>query len=71
MFVFSEDICFEKRNRYVILFFDVKHCKERKTRNIFLALNFRLAVNMLQLIYALKKHNNCGFPTPSHVQDFI
>jgi transposase len=24
----------------------------------FLALNFRLAVNMLQLIYALKKHNN-------------
>jgi hypothetical protein len=23
-----------------------------------LALNFRLAVNMLQLIYALKKHNN-------------
>jgi hypothetical protein len=29
-----------------------------------LALNFRLAVNMLQLIYALKKHNNWLFPTP-------
>jgi hypothetical protein len=28
-----------------------------------LALNFRLAVNMLQLIYALKKHNNWRFPT--------
>jgi hypothetical protein len=30
-----------------------------------LALNFRLAVNMLQLIYALKKHNNSRFPTAS------
>jgi hypothetical protein len=30
-----------------------------------LALNFRLAVNMLQLIYALKKHNIRRFPTPS------
>jgi hypothetical protein len=29
-----------------------------------LALNFRLAVNMLQLIYALKKHNHWRFPTP-------
>jgi hypothetical protein len=34
-----------------------------------LALNFRLGVNMLQLIYALKKHNNWRFPTPP--QDFI
>jgi hypothetical protein len=51
------DICFENRNRYVILFFDVKHCKERKKKKKFLAQNFRLAVNMLQLIYALKKHN--------------
>jgi hypothetical protein len=40
--------------RYSI--FDVKHCKERKER--ILALNFRLAVNMVQLIYALKNHNN-------------
>jgi hypothetical protein len=38
--------------------FNVKHCKGRKKRKIFLALNFRLAVNILQLIYALKKHNN-------------
>jgi hypothetical protein len=32
-----------------------------------LALNFRLAVNMLQLIYTLKKHNDDGFqhlPSP-------
>jgi hypothetical protein len=27
---------------------------------MFLGLNFRLAVNMLQLIYALKKHNYPG-----------
>jgi hypothetical protein len=40
--------------RYSI--FDVKYCKEKKMKN-FLALNFRLAVNMLQLIYALKNHN--------------
>jgi hypothetical protein len=38
---------------------------ERKKTKIFLALNFRLAVNMLQLIYALKKHKNWRFPTPS------
>jgi hypothetical protein len=31
--------------------------KKEKTKD-FLALHFRLAVNMLQLIYALKKHNN-------------
>jgi hypothetical protein len=30
-----------------------------------LALNFRLAVKMLQLIYAVKKHNKLRFPTPS------
>jgi hypothetical protein len=47
------DICFENKNR-----FNVKHRKERKKKEIFLTLNFRLAVNMLQLIYALKKHNN-------------
>jgi hypothetical protein len=35
-----------------------------------LALNFRLAVNMLQLIYALKKHNNWRFPTPSQMTIF-
>jgi hypothetical protein len=29
-----------------------------------LAVNFRLAVNMFQLIYALKKHNNWRFQTP-------
>jgi hypothetical protein len=52
------DICLENRNRYVILFLDVKHCKERKKKKYFLALNYRLAVNMLQLTYALKKHNN-------------
>jgi hypothetical protein len=49
------DICFENRNRHSI--FNVKHCKERNKKEV-LALNFRLAVNMLQLIYALKKHNN-------------
>jgi hypothetical protein len=37
----------------------------KKKRKSFLALSFRLAVNMLQLIYALKKHNNWRFPTPS------
>jgi hypothetical protein len=42
------DICFENRNRLSYSIFYV----------IFSALNFRLAVNMLQLIYALKKHNN-------------
>jgi hypothetical protein len=50
------DICLEKTLHYSI--FNVKHCKERKKKKIFLAVNFRLAVNMLQLIYALKKHNN-------------
>jgi hypothetical protein len=29
-----------------------------------MTLNFRLAVNILQLIYAVKKHNNRRFPTP-------
>jgi hypothetical protein len=56
------DICFETRNRLVIL----KHCKERKKES-FLALNFRLAVNMLQLIYALKSTSIDGFqglPSP-------
>jgi hypothetical protein len=33
-----------------------------------MALNFRLAVNMLQLIYALKKHNNGRFPTTSQLR---
>jgi hypothetical protein len=49
----SLDICFENRDNI----FNVKNCKERKKERFF-ALNFRLAVNMLQLIYALKKHNN-------------
>jgi hypothetical protein len=31
---------------------------KKEKKKDFLALNFRLAVNMLQLIYALKKHNN-------------
>jgi hypothetical protein len=37
----------------------------RSWKNIFLALNFRLAVIMLQLIYALKMDNNWRFPTPA------
>jgi hypothetical protein len=30
----------------------------KKKERFFLALNFRLAVNMLQLIHAVKKHKN-------------
>jgi hypothetical protein len=30
----------------------------KKKKKTFLALSFRLAVKMLQLIYAVKKHNN-------------
>jgi hypothetical protein len=32
--------------------------QRKKKKKDFLVQNFRLAVNMLQLIYALKKHNN-------------
>jgi hypothetical protein len=46
----SLDTCFENRNRKTLL--------RKKKERFFLAVNFRLAVNMLQLIYALKKHNN-------------
>jgi hypothetical protein len=61
------DICFENRNRFVIPFLDVKHCKETKKKKKFLTLNFRLAVNMLQLIYTLKRTTIDGFqrlPSP-------
>jgi hypothetical protein len=51
------DICFDNRNRFVILFLKENIAKKEKKER-FSALNFRLAVNMLQLIYALKKHNN-------------
>jgi hypothetical protein len=54
----TEHVRFQQRvplDSYSI--FNVKHCKEKKKKDFF-ALNFRLAVNMLQLIYALKKHNN-------------
>jgi hypothetical protein len=46
-----EHVCFQQRVPLDI-------CKERKKKKKLLALNFRLAVNMLQLIYTLKKHNN-------------
>jgi hypothetical protein len=48
------DICFENRNRYVILFL-MQNIAEKEKKERFLA---RLAVNILQLIYALKKHNH-------------
>jgi hypothetical protein len=41
------DICFDNRSRYVIA-----TLQRKKKRKI-----FRLAVNMLQSMYALKKHN--------------
>jgi hypothetical protein len=56
MFVFSKGspYIFASRTGIVKLsIFNVKHYKKKD----FVALNFRLAVNMLQLIYALKKHN--------------
>jgi hypothetical protein len=67
--MFNRDIikhvCFQQRvSSYSI--FNVKHCKERKKKT-FLALNFRLAVNMLQLIYALKIQQltvSNAFPAP-------
>jgi hypothetical protein len=34
----------------------MKNIVKKQKRTIFLAVNFRLAVNMPQLIYALKKH---------------
>jgi hypothetical protein len=40
-----------------ILFLIYIIAKKEKKKD-FLALNFRLAVNMLQLIHAVKKHNN-------------
>jgi hypothetical protein len=43
------DICFENRNRYVILFLMYKTLQRKKKKKKFLALNFRLGVNMLQL----------------------
>jgi hypothetical protein len=52
------DICFEHRNRLVILFLMENIAKKEKKERFFFLLNFRLAVNMLQLIYALKKHTN-------------
>jgi hypothetical protein len=42
------DICFENRNRYVILFL-MENVAKKEKKERFLALNFRLAVNMLQL----------------------
>jgi hypothetical protein len=63
MFVFSKGspYIFASRTGIVKLsIFNVKHYKKKD----FVALNFRLAVNMLQLIYALKKHNNC-LPCPA------
>jgi hypothetical protein len=51
------DICFENRNRQVILFLMQNIGKKEKKKD-FSALNFRLAVNTLQLLYALKKQNN-------------
>jgi hypothetical protein len=50
---------------------DVKHCKERKKKKKLLALNFRLAVNMLQLIYALKKAQQLTVSNAFPAQDFI
>jgi hypothetical protein len=51
------DICFENKNCQVILFLMQNIAKKEKKKD-FLGCNFRLAVNMLQLIYALKKHHN-------------
>jgi hypothetical protein len=51
------DICFEHRNRLVILFLMENIAKKEKKKDFF-SQNFRLGVNMLQLIYALKKHTN-------------
>jgi hypothetical protein len=51
------NICFEHRNRLVILFLMENIAKKEKKKDFF-SLNFRLGVNMLQLIYALKKHTN-------------
>jgi hypothetical protein len=49
---------FASRIEIVKLFYFKCKTLQRKKKKVFLALNFRLAVNMLQLIYALKKHNN-------------
>jgi hypothetical protein len=54
------DICFENKNLFFYSIFNLKHCKERKKRDS-LALNFRLAVNMLQLIHAVKSTTIDGF----------
>jgi hypothetical protein len=52
-------IIFASRIGIVKLFyFYYKTLQRKKKKKDFLALNFRLAVNMLRLIYALKKHNN-------------
>jgi hypothetical protein len=64
MFVFSKGSPYIFASRIGIVklsIFNVKHYKKRK---ISLDLNFRLAVSMLLLIYALKKHNNC-LPCPA------
>jgi hypothetical protein len=49
--------------------FNVKHCKRREKRKIFLALNFRLAIYMLQLIYALKKAQQLSVSNAFPAQD--
>jgi hypothetical protein len=43
----TEHVCFQQKN-----------IAKKEKKKDFLAQNFMLAVNMLQLIYALKKHNN-------------
>jgi hypothetical protein len=58
------DICFKNRNRSVILFF-IKNIAKKEKKKGFFGSKFKLAVNMLQLIHAVKKHNNWRFPTPS------
>jgi hypothetical protein len=50
--------------------FNVKHCKERKKRKNFLALNFRLAVNMLQEL-RFKKAQQLTVSNAFPARDFI
>jgi hypothetical protein len=64
MFVFSKGCPYIFAS--IIGIVKLLYLQRKKKRNSFLALNFRLAVNMFQLIYALKKHDNWRFPTPSY-----
>jgi hypothetical protein len=58
MFVFSKGCPWIFALKIRIVTYSIFDVKQKKKEKKFLALNFRLAVNMLQLIYALKKHNN-------------